>query len=315
VTGVRSLVLAVVTAMSAASTPHVSVTRLPQLLPYGEAVAVDNQGRVIGAEWSGGDDSRVVLWVGTRRHLLPGSADGAASDIGPQGTIVGYLRGQFPSEAVVWPPHAKQPTLLGTGAAMAINSRGTIVGSQRGLDVREHAYIWPTVGAPVDIGSQLAPRASSAYDIADDGTVVGEAWSGDYAGTTDERPFVFRHGRARPLPLPPGATHGGASSANARGLIVGWSARGSRPAHAVVWQGGSVRLLAGLPSGASDAVAVDVAGDVAGTFTKHRQDHAFWWHDGTVIDLGPGDVSGMNDRGQIVGSIDSRAVMWTVGAR
>ena len=86
---------------------------------------------------------------------------------------------------------------------------------------------------------------------------------------------------------------------NNKGQVVGWS-EGVNVSHAFVWQNGVMTDLTPLPGISSLAVAINDAGQIAGTSVGGAipVSHAVIWQNGAMIDLGsliPGGSSGATD--------------------
>jgi probable HAF family extracellular repeat protein len=109
------------------------------------------------------------------------------------------------------------------------------------------------------------------------------------------------------LPL---QSHSGAIDINSRGQVVGWSGVRHQATRGFLWQNGKMQDL-GIPHGSrSGAVALNDQGDIVGwsgddAYTDSR---AFFWKDGRAQALGTlpgyafGAASGINNRGEVVGS-------------
>lgn len=137
------------------------------------------------------------------------------------------------------------------------------------------------------------------------------------------QPFVWQDGRLTALPPLPGAQGEWTSAATLNDL--GWAA-GTSGEEAVLWKG-TVPLGLGIVPGyiRSQATGLNERGDVVGRLYRNGdygvslfatggiggRSHAFFWHDGTMQDLGtlPGwqyaDPAGVNDAGQVVGTVQS----------
>lgn len=108
--------------------------------------------------------------------------------------------------------------------ARSINDRGEVVGESIKPPYRfRHAVLWREGTPVVDLGT-AGGLESMAYDINDAGVVVGAA----IRQHGNARPFVWRNGRMRLLPLPDLPIEWSEATAiNDRGEIVGFAALGN----------------------------------------------------------------------------------------
>jgi hypothetical protein len=206
--------------------------------PLSHAESVTPGGTVVGwANKPGGLGQRAVRWdAGSNQavelgHLgtnPAGVTDSSANGANDAGVIVGsaskYDGGTFlGSRAVRWEAGSRQPTELGhlwtnaagftyAGAA-AVNSAGDAVGAAA-VDVDAfsvgtfHAVLWPAgtttaidLNDVIDLGPQYV--LAHAWDVNDDGTIVGQGWYfPNYPNTAGFRDFGFI---LTPVPEPAGA--------------------------------------------------------------------------------------------------------------
>lgn len=92
-----------------------------------------------------------------------------------------------------------------------------------------------------------------------------------------------------------------------RGQVVGGGDTSDHYSHAFLWEKG---VMTDLGSGGYYSIArgINNRGQVVGGLGKRQ---SFVWERGVMTDLSPGEVHAVNEPGQIVGSLGSRATMWT----
>jgi probable HAF family extracellular repeat protein len=166
-------------------------------------------------------------------------------------------------------------------------------------------------GLILDLGT-LGGASSSGYGINARGQVVGMATT----STGEAHAFLWSGGRMQDL----GTLGGGfsvATAINDVGQVVGNSRTAGGELHAFLWQDGQMSDLgtlggvgfSGVPT--STAQAINNLGQVVGQTTTEQGNpgyRAYLWSDGQMSDLGtlPGDdysdASGINDRGEVVGT-------------
>lgn len=182
---------------------------------------------------------------------------------------------------------------------------------------------------PDDVGSATtdAETRGVGMSLNDAGEIVGYKEEARPDGSLYPFAVAWRHGHVRRLDPPGRASM--ALGVNKRGLVVGWCADRSGRYHAVMWQRGTMREIAGLPDGNhSEATAVDDSGTVVGStfYNDERRGYtgptngayvhghsarAFVWRNGRTLDLNratalrPGELlveaRAINNQGQIAG--------------
>lgn len=202
----------------------------------------------------------LVRWDNGVPHPLPVSGlDAYAAGVNSAGVVAGYV-GHAQTDQSAWVYADGQVTTLplpagySSAAAIAINGRGEVVGNAYKDSGDLSVVVWSVDGSRAP--RLLEPRGASAFDIADDGTVVGIL-----AGPV--RPYAWDpDGVGRVLPVPAGAQQ--AIPATVRGE---WAAGGAQErsgaAMALRWnlRTGEVSVVGGRePAFAS---AVNSRGDVA----------------------------------------------------
>jgi probable HAF family extracellular repeat protein len=285
------------------------------------ATGISNAGFVSGVSghavrWSPGATRPTDL------GLLPGGGHSVANGVNDVGQVAGTAdrtNGGF-GYPVRWSAAGDIQDLGGPvtnrlGAGNAIDPAGRVAGGQRPADSEgaELGIRYGVDGAPTELG----PDLGMAHGIDIRGAVVGGAFSGPA--------YLWRNGAV--TLLPPLSSAGGATAyaVNASGVVVGSSASADDfGTHAVRWVGGSptdLGTIAGLRF--STATAVNAAGQVVGTAdpgcSPCPAPQAWLWEPGRTITplngllpAGSGwtlhSATGINDRGQIVGTGDHAGV-------
>lgn len=241
------------------------------------AYQINNSGQVVGRYLSQNWTDNAYVWENGKRTDLGylGGISSLASDINEAGQIVG----KFNTTKEKFNPFLWQNgkmidlgTLGFNGGAQGINNQGQVVGySGLALHVT-HAFQWEN-GQMIDLGTLPGFNGSTAYDINDAGQAIGYSWN----------------------------------------TITSQS-------HATLWSNGQVTDLGTLGGNQSAAVAINNKGQVAGfdTITGNGgRTHGFIWEDGNMANVNSliaadsgwfvQQVTGINDRGQMVGQGINRA--------
>lgn len=205
----------------------------------------------------------------------------------------------------------RRPELVGI-EAQDVNDGQTIVGEVDTPGFGSLAFVWQdgefTFIYPPNDGS-----FSSAYEINNDGTVIGAASDGTDGYT---KGFLWNDGDLTVIE-PRIGPRSVAAGINEAGHVVGWMGNSSgTDSHAFIWRDGAMTDL-GIPAGAfaSQASAINHAGYVVGASKfdyegpPHWLGRAYLWDsEGNAFDLG--NLLGLerctavdiNDRGRVVGS-------------
>jgi uncharacterized membrane protein len=159
----------------------------------GAVFTVNNKGLMAGSVWAGSDQI-AVLWDSkkcTYESKHPDDEDLVASGLwglNSEGDTCGFV---VDTEGFwspwLWPRKGKDERALSTGdyeegQATAINAKGTVVGRVFTRGVAWHAALWTKKDELVVLHDDLTEAdenifQSVAYDIHEDGTVVGQAWA------------------------------------------------------------------------------------------------------------------------------------------
>lgn len=162
-----------------------------------------------------------------------------ATGVNQAGTVVGYSFVANASSAVRWQQFNGVWTVaeLPSGAfagATDLNESGDATGSRRSAGTGPaHAYLWPTGGGSVDLGT-LGGNVSHALGINGGGQTVG--WSYNRNGV--QRAFLRSGNGMTDLGALVKVGQAAAEAINDAGLVVGWSrtSGGSGAlSHAVLW--------------------------------------------------------------------------------
>ncbi|MBN2023227.1 MAG: hypothetical protein JW809_10600 [Pirellulales bacterium] len=246
----------------------------------------------------------------------------SASAINDAGQIVGGYETVFGDwGAFVWDPTSGMKELGNLGRSYnttgyAINNRGEVAGSST-TDYLSgggpHAFRWRRDGGMLDLDG-LGGNQSNAFDINDDGTVVGAAWPGN------DRSHAFLW-TAQTGMRDLGTLGGDESSAiavNNLGQVIGVTSVSldpDAPFRAFLWtESEGMRDIGGLLD--INPMAINNLGSIAGVKTRpapvpdfpwRTVDSVVVWEDGEIRDLGTlaGEstfVFAINDLGQIVGN-------------
>jgi hypothetical protein len=146
--------------------------------------------------------------LATLPNLPGGQEQGNAFDVTDRGLIVGYSYGPNGQEAVRWVDGKVQGLGDFAGgwhesAALAANERGQIVGAGHlegdGSDLNgdgqpdsvAHAFLWSEEKGMVDLGALAEDHNSVAYDVTDDGMVVGYSVRRPGGTSLAFKPFVW----------------------------------------------------------------------------------------------------------------------------
>ncbi len=258
---------------------------------------------------------------------MPG-VRGAAVAVNDHGQTTGWIEASFGGQVVAFveqdgamalypSPSGEVPTVRG------MNQAGDVVGNVWALEdacfgncaFLLHAGQWTILPA--------LPRGqlSYAYAINNGGLIVGESFQGSDA-PLPLKAVLWRDGLIRVIPGME-QLFATAFGVNDHDDIVGeFRLPGTQVQHAFLWRDGSVIDLDGDPASNSRAWAVNAAGQVVGdrtTATRHGYyvtvDGAMQWLDDLLLPGANGawtlgDVRGLNDAGQVVGTAKDGRGLW-----
>ncbi|MEU4243715.1 hypothetical protein [Actinoplanes sp. NPDC026619] len=153
---------------------------VPAKEPMALVSAGDPTGQyLVGRTYPKGGGYQAVIWhAGTvRKVMLPGDSEESLRGVNSSGAAVGWSYtddGQQLPFAYVNGKVLKLPGVK-AGSAEAINDAGAIAGSDLTAgDPGSHAVVWPSAtGQPIRLPVPAGVKASTADDIDEDGTTVG----------------------------------------------------------------------------------------------------------------------------------------------
>ena len=273
------------------------------------ASGINNAGEIVGSTTSPTDPTHTVPFIyrnGTMTamttvagfaHAINDAGDATGMIYTPEGLAHAFLyRGGTLTDIGTLPGEATTPQSVG----YAINNSGTIVGQST----------WDAMIYENGEMSILKRRtAHVAYGVNDVGDVVGLLENRSPLAHA----FLLSGGNLLDLGTLDGDPDSVsiASDINSRGQVVGtgWIDGNSRQ-RAFLYENGAMRDIGALQGGYAGAVAINELGHIIG----HSDTSVFLYRDGSMIDLNlaiekdasgiwpkVASVSGINDRGQIVG--------------
>jgi probable HAF family extracellular repeat protein len=270
--------LAAAHARQEAPGPAISVTYLTTqdgvALRAEPGVMINERGEVLASLADEAFPLNAVVWRrGAVTRVAPDGVRAIVNDLSDQGEVVGFELQSWISVPFSWSRRtgwSHLPTGLPSGSAAAVNDRGQVLGME-------------------SVSIAVGPVQAVAWDR---GTLIEQP----------PGPWLW---------VPQSGAH---DRLNDRGQAAVDIVAGTpgccpeSPPVAGIWQiGGDVVELGTLGGDRSTVVAINEAGDVAGTSrTEAGEDHAFLWRDGEMIDLGTlgGSYSradALNERGDVTG--------------
>jgi probable HAF family extracellular repeat protein len=194
-----------------------------------------------------------------------------------------------------------------TSYAWDINDCGEIVGQSKTSANHTHGFLVKQ-GRMIDLGT-LGGKSSAAYGINNCGETVGISSVGTNFLRGGLKALHWQDGEMIDLE----SLSGGPSAAwdiNNSCQIVGYSTTTSGEMHACLWDGNKIIDLGTLGGTSSVASRINERGQIVGVIDPKKDEHAFLWQNGTMIDLGEGVASDVNDHGQIVGFYWAGDELW-----
>ncbi|MFF4038457.1 hypothetical protein [Streptomyces sp. NPDC001816] len=261
--------------------------RQPTYLPVGQGVTAGTvaalakkdvyAGTVEVPDGSSSAKTHAALWTGGKYTDLGTVADAEdglwVRGVNSNGTVVGGAM-KVTGHTEGWPQTENYPVRSRDGKlerlpvpagahdviATAVTERGDIYGYGYGADDNNYTkvYMWPADKPGTVVEPTGFPRGSEVEGVDADGTVAVTAVSNP-EGTW--RPYIWKDGVAKTLPLPSGAPNA-SISAISNGRVVGHGLTADFGYFAVLWdKDGRVKKL----PGGTNATAINTDGLILGT--------------------------------------------------
>ncbi len=285
---------------------------------YAEAIAINDNGLVVGQSTTVDGNYRGFLYDGATMHDLGtlGGDTSIAYDISDSAAIVGAAGGSGGTEACRW--SGMNPVGLGVleggglSGARGTNSVGVVVGMSLDSMGHRRPVKWDANGVIEDLGT-LGGSGGNATAVNDVGQIVGNA---NPSGDGTSHAFLYQDGTMQGLGTFPGGYTSDARDISADGQVVGWSGipvgenMHTRP---FLYDGGPLIDLGSLGGEEGWANGINDLTQIVGQSRTSSGDwHAFIWEGGTMVDLNDSlnPASGwvlraaqdINSHGQIVGT-------------
>jgi probable HAF family extracellular repeat protein len=242
---------------------------------------------------------------------LPGGTNSAGYAINNAGDVVGSSElGGGRSHPALWAV-GKPPKDLGLpwgtfAAAYGINDAQTIVG-YAAAGVTTVGWVWKKGTYTI-----VKPGTSSPYVslVAINNSEVAVGW---FRNVNPQQLHAFKYtltGGVVDLHPGPNYKESVAYSINDQGVVVGSVKLLNGDRHVAMWSAsGQFTDLGTLGGTYGEAAAVNALGQVVGISSKSGRQMPFYWASGSMSSMGSvGEVSGISDKGRIVGSYNGKAL-------
>jgi len=271
-------------------------------LGFGEGIAINDLGWITGTRYDENGIYHPFVWKpDTGFQELP--FQGVGRDINNNGEIVGYGN----NGAFLWSTNNNTLSYFngtdGSAAPLAINDSGQIVGYTKYANITYDSVLWNSPDSPQIIGD-LGGEGSWAYDINEEGIVVGEAK--DNLGNNLAYMWTSIGGTQTLTGIGNVST---AQSINDQGQIAGSYFTPGESHDFYIWQDGAIQFLSDNYDVALGRINNN--GTVVGKFIVPGTgtDHGFYWTSQSgLTDLTPdypydSYALDVNDNGYIVGIV------------
>jgi uncharacterized membrane protein len=205
-------------------------------------------------------------------------------------------------------------TPAATILASDLSNRDQVVGNIQDVNGRARPFTWRN-GTLTDLSSLVANGSpeSRAIGLNDHGDIVGFFLeTQNFTGVTF---LLSRKGEVTHVDGLPGATSTGPQDINDRGQILASSSFEDGTSQSFISEDGNAMPLPPLAGDTSAAAAaLNERGEAVGTSTGATS-HVVLWEDGAPVDLqiAGGIPRDVNDREQVVGTVQRRGFLWERG--
>lgn len=321
-----SLFSALLLPLHSQAAPRYKVTVLPERF---SPVDINNAGLIAGNVRIGDTQGHAALLVRGRIVDLGtlGGPNSSAFAINEAGQVTGSSTTRFPDTSHAFLYSRGRMIDIdrrGPGSSsigLGLNNKGHVTGQFVNRNNEPHGFLYTGHGLR-DIGT-LGGMVSVGWDINDAGFIVGESEIADPGNLFPAfHPFIYRNGVMRDL----GVLQGGPRTANAAqeinnaGQIAGYS-EVAGAFHLFFYERGMMTDLGFFGGRQLRVNDMNERGAFVGNADSPGQGVSFLYSGGQLFDLDtllvqPGwhvqDASGINDRGQIVGTACRQTTCWPV---